>query len=211
MKIDLREIPVVYINLDSATKNAEVMESSLKAAGFKHVFRKSACILPCPPGTIASNAHYVGCGQSHYEVLTDKSHSTPMLILEDDAAFTPDFNPILTLPDCTDGVYLGISHGNRFYHTKKVNDEYLRIGHVLATHAILYVSENYRTNMAHICSHMINEIHQPWDMGAANLQMSYQVYTPKMPMFYQSNDRESANQWEHYTLGGLQDRNSPSL
>jgi hypothetical protein len=37
MIIDLREIPVVWINLDSATKNAESMEKKLKISQLEKV------------------------------------------------------------------------------------------------------------------------------------------------------------------------------
>ena len=41
MIIDLREIPVVWINLDSATKNAETMKQRFEKYGFKNTHRKS--------------------------------------------------------------------------------------------------------------------------------------------------------------------------
>lgn len=211
MKIDLREIPVVWINLDSATKNAEEMESRLKDKGFKNTYRKSARIIPAPPGTIPSNAHYVGCAQSHIDILDDKKYNTPILILEDDAEFSNNFNPIIEIPEDTDGLYLGISTGNVFYQTKKYNDDYLRIGGILATHAILYITDSYRKNMSNVAKYCINVLKQPWDMGAASLQMHYRVYTPNKPFFYQSDNKDSANKWQHFTDNCLEDRNSPNL
>jgi predicted amino acid racemase len=35
MKIDLRDIPVVWINLDSATENAKLMQERFAKYGFK--------------------------------------------------------------------------------------------------------------------------------------------------------------------------------
>jgi hypothetical protein len=49
--------------------------------------------------------------------LDDKNYSTPLLILEDDAEFSPNYNPILNIPDDSDGIYLGVSSGNVFYQT----------------------------------------------------------------------------------------------
>jgi GR25 family glycosyltransferase involved in LPS biosynthesis len=118
MIIDLREIPVVWINLDSATKNAETMEERLKKHGFKNTHRKSGLVIDPPPNTEKSIYHFMGCGQSHIDILENTEYSTPLLILEDDVEFVDNFNPILDIPEDSDGVYLGISHGNRNYVTQ---------------------------------------------------------------------------------------------
>jgi hypothetical protein len=211
MIIDLREIPVVWINLDSATQNAEDMEKRLKLHNFKNTYRKSACVIPPPPNTIPSNLHYVGCAQSHIDILDDTKYSTPLLILEDDAEFSSSFNPVLELPDDTDGVYLGVSTGNMGYQTKKINDSYYRIGGILATHAILYINETYRQNMSTIAKHCVYQLKQPWDVGASALQFQSRVYTPLKPYFYQADNRQSANKWQFFTDQELEDRNSPHL
>jgi len=211
MIIDLREIPVVWINLDSAKQNAEAMEERIKHHGFKNIYRKSACVIPPPPGTPKEIAHYKGCGQSHIDILDDKNYSTPLLILEDDAEFTENFNPILDIPDDVDGVYLGISHGNRYYQTKTYNKNYLKISGILATHAILYVSDRYRQTMSSVAKQFINQYNRPWDLGAAALQPHVNVITPNNPYFYQANERESANKWEQITLYPLENRNSQFL
>jgi hypothetical protein len=211
MIIDLREIPVVWINLDSATKNAVAMQDRLNKHGFKNTYRKSARILPAPEGTIPSNAHYVGCAQSHIDILDDTQYSTPLLILEDDAEFSDSFNPIIDIPDDSDGIYLGVSSGNRGYQTKKHNENYMRIGGILATHAILYITPEFRQHMSAIAKHCIHSIKQPWDVGASSLQFYKRVYTPNKPYFYQSDNRESANKWQQFTDNCLEDRNSSYL
>jgi len=208
MKIDLREIPVVWINLDSATDNAKAMQERLDKHGFKKTYRKSACVIPPPPGTPREIAHYVGCGKSHLDILENKDYSTPLLILEDDAEFSKNFTPIIDIPDDSDGIYLGVSSGNVYYKTKRHNPDYLRISGILATHAILYVTETYRNAMAAVYNYCINVIKRPWDMGASALQSQYKVYTPNKPFFYQSDNRESANKWQFFTDGALEDRNS---
>lgn len=211
MKIDLREIPVVWINLDSATKNAETMTKNLTNHGFKKTYRKSACVIPAPEGTIPSNAHYVGCAQSHIDILDNSNYSTPLLILEDDAEFSPSFTPVIELPDDTDGVYLGISTGNINYQTKRYNEQYLRIGGILATHAILYITDSYRQMMSNVAKYCINTLKQPWDIGASAIQYQNKVYTPNIPFFYQSDQRDSANKWQFFTDSHLIDKNSSVL
>ena len=211
MIIDLREIPVIWINLDSATKNADAMQEKLQKHGFKNTYRKSARVIPAPPGTIASNAHYVGCAQSHIDILEDSQFTTPLLILEDDAEFSNNYTPIIEIPDDTDGVYLGVSTGNVNYQTKRYDENYLRIGGILATHAILYVTENFKNNMIRVAKHCIDDLHQPWDVGASALQYHSRVYTPNNPFFYQSDNRESANKWQFFTDNSLEDKNSSYL
>jgi len=211
MIIDLREIPVIWINLDSATKNAEAMENKFKNYGFKNTIRKSARVIEPPEGTPKTIYHYVGCGQSHLDILKDKNLNTPFLILEDDAEFTSDFNPIIEIPDDADGIYLGVSHGNIYYKTKKYNENYLRISGILATHAILYISENYKNNMAMANKHFIYNLKTPWDVAAAGLQHRFRVYTPNNPFFYQADERDSANKWQFFTDKPLENRDSEDL
>jgi hypothetical protein len=211
MKIDLREIPVVWINLDSATDNAKAMQERLDKHGFKKTYRKSARVIPAPVGTVSTNAHYVGCAQSHIDILDDSAYGSPLLILEDDAEFSDAFNPVIEIPDDSEGIYLGVSSGNRGYQTKKYNDEYMRIGGILATHAILYVNDRFKQIMSFVAKHCINDLKSPWDVGAASIQFQTRVYTPNKPFFYQSDDRNSANKWQFFTDSALEDRNSPYL
>ena len=211
MIIDLREIPVVWINLDSAKENAKSMEIKLNDYGFKHTYRKSARIIPAPSGTIQNNLHYVGCAQSHIDILDDVDYGTPLLILEDDAEFSDAYQPIIDIPDDSDGIYLGISTGNIYYQTKRYNKDYLRISGILATHAILYINDSYKKEMSNIAKFCIKHLQQPWDVGASSIQQHRRVYSPNKPFFYQSDKRESANKWQFFTDSSLEDRNSPNL
>lgn len=199
MKIDLREIPVVWINLDSAKKNAEIMEERFKKYGFKNTYRKSGLVIPPPDGTDPSIAHFKGCGQSHIDILDDVNYKTPLLILEDDIEFIDNFDPVFDIPDDSDGIYLGISHGNRNYQTTKKNPDYLRISGILAAHAILYISDNFRKAMSDIGKFCLYQLNKPWDIGTANIQHRFKIYTPNKPAIYQSNDRENANKWQNLT------------
>jgi hypothetical protein len=208
MKIDLRKIPIVWINLDSAVENAKIMQGRLDQYGFKNTHRKSGLIIPPPPGTDKSIAHFKGCGQSHIDILDNKEYSTPLLILEDDIEFVDNFNPVIDIPDDSDGVYLGISHGNRYYQSCRHDENYLRIGGILAAHAILYVTPQFREAMSNIGKHCLNVLQRPWDMGTAAIQQHFKVYAPNEPFFYQSNDRESSNKWQDLTDRKLEDRKS---
>jgi hypothetical protein len=87
----------------------------------------------------------------------------------------------------------------------------MRVGGILATHAILYITPNYRKEMAQAAIHCIEDLQQPWDIGAASVQFYKKVYTPNKPYFYQSDNRESANKWQGFTDQCLEDRNSVYL
>ena len=208
MKIDLREIPVVWINLDSATENAQKMQERLDKYGFKNTHRQSGLVIPPPPGTDKSIAHYRGCGQTHINILDNQNYSTPLLVLEDDVEFVDNFNPVIDIPDNSDGVYLGISHGNQYYQSCRHDENYLRIAGILAAHAILYVSPAFREAMSNVGKYCLNVLNRPWDLGTAMIQQHFKVYCPNIPLIYQSNERQSANKWQELTDKPLQDRGS---
>jgi hypothetical protein len=135
------------------------------------------------------------------------NYKTPLLVLEDDIEFIDNFNPVLEVPDDSDGIYLGISHGNAYYQTCKHDDNYLRIAGILAAHAILYVTPKFRQAMSQIGKHCLYDLNKPWDMGTAAIQPNFKVYTPNTPLIYQSNDRESANKWQNLTDSPLENKN----
>ena len=208
MIIDLREISVVWINLDSAKKNAETMQERFHKFGFKNTHRKPGLIIPPPPNTDKSIAHFRVCGQSHIDILDDTNYSTPLLILEDDVEFYDNFNPVIEVPDDADGIYLGISHGNIYYQTAMYNENYLRINGILAAHAILYITPKYRQAMSEIGKFCLYDLNKPWDVGTAGIQKEYMVLTPNSPMIYQSDDRESSNKWQRLTDQPLKVKNN---
>lgn len=208
MVIDLRKIQTAWINLDSATVNAAAMEHRFREHRFERTFRKSACKIEPPPGTPDPIKHYIGCAQSHIDILEDSNYDCPLLILEDDAEFTPDFCPMISVPDDTDAVYLGISAGNPHYLSKKINNYYMRIGKVLATHAILYINPEYRKAVADIAKIFVYRLKTPFDNGCAMIQERFNVITPVTPFFVQADSRQSANRWESITARPLVDKNS---
>lgn len=208
MVIDLREVNVRWINLDSATANAEKMEAFFQKYGFKHAVRKSACVIPPPPNTPPSIQHFKGCAQSHIELFEDLTNApTPLLTLEDDVEVFPNFDPVFQVPDGTDAVYLGISTGNQNYISNRVDLQYLRIGRMLAHHAVLYLTDRYRDavlGVARVCQ----AGNCPFDVGVSQLQEKFRVLTPNFPVFFQSDERESANKWQFFTDSPIFDRRS---
>lgn len=203
MEIDLRNVPTRWINLDRATFNARQMTEQFDRLGFTSHQRIPGRIIP-PPNELsparlkAFGKHFMGCGQAHIDALMS-SNKAPLLVLEDDALVTDAFRPIITVPDDTDAVYLGISHGNRKQAVVDLNNGWYRIFGMLAAHAVLYVSErykNYAADIAHLCLYS-KKI--PMDNGFAAAQGKFKVIAAPNPMFIQSAGRQSENKWESLT------------
>tara|TARA_Y100000034_G_scaffold133303_1_gene198406 strand:+ start:2134 stop:2784 length:651 start_codon:yes stop_codon:yes gene_type:complete len=199
MKIDLRDVQCCWVNLDKDTDNAKAMVEQFEDIGLKNHKRLSARVVEPPPNTPKTIWHYRGCAQSHIDILDDKNNGMPLLILEDDAKITEEFNPIIEVPDSTDAVYLGTSHGDGNYLAMDIGGGFARIGKVFATHAILYLSDNYRKAVSETAKDFVYNHNTPFDLGCSILQTKNFVVAPHRPYFYQADERDSANKWENLT------------
>ena len=193
MKIDLTDIPVYYINLDDREEKRKNTETMLKQMGFKFVERFSA--IRHEAGRI------IGCARSHYEIL--KSHKPPFIIIEDDCSLNKEFDKNIKIPDNADALYLGISHWGRYLnhsgpyvHITKVDDEIVRVHNMLATHAILYLSESYVDICKRISYNFGYEIENHLDIGFAEVHRFFNVYSFDEPLFGQY-------EWSTVTTGKL--------
>jgi len=199
MKIDLRNVRCRWVNLDSAEENAKKMEEQFEQIGLKNHERFSAREIEPPPATRKEVWHYIGCAQSHIDILESET-DTPLLIIEDDAKVTEAFNPIIeNIPEDTDAIYLGISHGDGRYVAQDIGYCLAQIKGVFATHAILYLNEKYKKAVIDIAKDCVYNKHIPFDLGCAMIQQQFKVITPHLPYFYQADERSSANKWENIT------------
>jgi GR25 family glycosyltransferase involved in LPS biosynthesis len=189
MIIDIREIPVYYINMNSEIKRKEAIELMLQNAGFKNVMRY--------PGSVSHHPS-IGCALSHQSLLNllieEKIH-TPFLILEDDAVISKDFASLIKIPDDSDAVYLGLSTSARMWNytvadhvAEKINEDYYQIYNQLAAHAILYTNIDYVKFLAKAIKLAIRlEGHQ--DIVRATTMKYFNVYAKNKPLFFQ-NDQD---------------------
>ena len=182
MNLDLRKIPVIYINLDKDTEKNEQMKVMLSNLGFENIIRLSAYSFPDKPLS--------GCAFSWYNALQEVE--PPFLVLEDDCV-VKNFNPEIEIPDNTDALYLGISswgrmnaHSGPFVQYEKVGDNFLRLYNMLSTHSILYLSAEYTSLCTKIAKHW-SDIGDHLDIGFAEVQKYYNVYAFDEPMFYQTS------------------------
>jgi len=193
MNINLLDVPVYYINLDDDEDKRKSTETLLKRTGFRNVHRISAIF--------HEKGRIIGCARSHYEILKDAK--PPFIIVEDDCALNKDFINEIEVPDDADALYLGISHWGRYLnhsgpyvHYEKVNDEIVRVYNMLATHAIMYLSQTYVDICKRISYHYGYEVEGHLDIGFAEVHKFYNVYSFDEPLFRQYD-------WSAVTTGNL--------
>lgn len=180
--LDLRKIPAIYINLQRDTEKNEYMHDMLTQLGFENIIRVEASEFP--------DRHLAGCSLSHFNSLNEVD--VPFIIFEDDCR-VKNFTPIIEIPDNADAVYLGISswgrmnsHSGPFVQYEKVDDNLLKVYNMLGAHAILYLSKEYASLCSKISIHYSHIVdHQ--DIGFAEVQRYYNVYTFNDPLFYQTS------------------------
>lgn len=104
MKIDLRKVPAVYMNLEQHTEKSEQMQNLLKGCGFETIIRVEGPYRPDNPSA--------GCAGAHYNGLCEID--PPFVLFEDDCLLH-NFEPIIEVPDDADAVYLGTSQWARYF------------------------------------------------------------------------------------------------
>ena len=186
MKLDLREIPAVYMNLEKHTEKNESMYNMLNGMGFKNINRVD--------GILDSENPIAGCSKAHHMALNN--FKTPFILFEDDCGIAyDDYNLEIEIPDNADAVYLGVSDWGRMnghngfynqYDHVENQDNLLRIYNMLSGHAILYLSEIYREMCVRIAYHagyVVKDYYH--DVGFAEIQKWFNVYCFDRPIFYQ--------------------------
>jgi hypothetical protein len=207
MKIDLRNVPTRWINLDQATLNAKEMIEQFDRLGITNHQRIVGKAIQ-PPNNLSADhlkmvgKHFLGCSQAHYDALTSVE-SGAVLVLEDDALVTQHYTSVIDIPDDTDAVYLGISKANQKQLVVDLKNGWYRICGMLSAHAVLYVSERYRQYAIDLMPKYVIAKNMMLDMGLAAAQFKFNVIAGKYPSFVQSDARQSANKWQKLTEGPL--------
>ena len=204
MNLDLREITVIYINMNKDVEKRKRIENYIDQLGFKNKIRVEG--VEHPDGARA------GCALAQYNALHEID--PPFIILEDDA--TPiNFDPIISVPDDIDALYLGISswgrmnsHSGPFVQYDGVDDNLFRVYNMLGTHAILYWSKEYIYLCEKIAYHH-NNINEHLDIGFAEIQKYFNVYTFDNPMFYQTSSNGTNQPLTSYPTQELFQPNIP--
>ena len=185
MKINLLNFPAIYMNLDGHKEKNESMQSMLKQIGFSDIRRVE--------GVLDSENSVAGCSKAHHKALN--SFNPPFILFEDDCTIAnPDYNLEFDIPDYADALYLGISSWGRmnghngFYNQYDILPDYpniLRIHNMLSGHAILYLTEIYTEVCRRVTHHAGYTICNYQDVGFAEIQRFFNVYSLDRPMFHQ--------------------------
>lgn len=183
MKLDLREIPFYYVNLEDAVERKTTVENTLKELGIKSIHRI--------PATRHSNG-FAGCAQTVSDFLHQVTNG-PFVLIEDDIA-VKNWEPIIEVPDDADALYLGISgwgrmngHSGPFVQWKRINDNLLRIYNMLSGHAIIYLSPEWVEMARRCCYHAGYVIESYYDVQIAEVQRFFNIYSLDDPYFYQTS------------------------
>lgn len=199
MKINLREIPVYWINADTATDRAKTIEETLNRCGFERNIRYTA--------TMHENK-VIGCALSHIMALSQIEDDL-FILMEDDVLETEWLNMEIEIPDDFDAFYLGTSYWpNDIQRSKmslltsntqkkEIENGIYKISHMTGLHAVLYRNNNYKKEAA---IRMYEWLRNPngnlhCDVPTAELQAKYSVYAPSHPFFYQSDKNNPANEF----------------
>jgi len=194
--IELKNILVLYINLETHTEKQESTEKKLKSLGFFNIKRV--------PGVVHENSR-VGCSLAHKKALElGLFYGTPFIVVEDDIVIK-NTQTTVSIPETADALYLGISDwgmyngkGHRQISVEKYNDEIYRLYNMLSGHAILYLNEDYVKMLIRSYDFFIstNDIQ---DKANAELMKYYEVYGMANPIFYQEGINEK---YTNFTLPG---------
>lgn len=187
VKIDIKSLPVRYINMNRHTdRNLDMIQLG-RDLKLNDYLRVEGVDMPGHPKA--------GCATSHYNIF--ESMNQPTVILEDDCVIVNN-DTIIDVPDDADAVYLGLSNWgyldstselqNFKYKRHKDYDHIYRVDGMLATHAILYISQDYIDMSKRVAKwHAENDKHI--DQGLALIQKYFNVYALGYPMFYQHSNR----------------------
>ena len=188
MKIDLRKIPAVYMNLEHHVEKNNNMMEILTKFGFENIKRID--------GVLDSENPTAGCSKAHHKALS--SFKAPFVLFEDDCMLMEeDINPIVELPENSDALYLGISTWGRMnghegecvqYNEFEEHPNLLRIYNMLGGHAIVYLNDTYREVCERISYHAGYVIKDFQDIGFAEIQRYFNVYCLNNPIFYQTSN-----------------------
>ena len=183
MKINLRKIPAVYINLEKHVEKNKNMQKILTECGFENIIRIEGISIPDKP--------VAGCSAAHYKGLIEIE--PPFILFEDDCQ-VKNFRPIIDVPDDADAVYLGVSswgrmnsHSGPYLQYENIHDDLYQVYNMLGGHSILYLTKDYVDICQRICYHAGYVIEDYQDIGFAEVHKWYNIYTFDEPFFYQTS------------------------
>ena len=193
MKLDLTEIPAIYLNLQQHVEKNDNMQKILNECGFKKIIRVEGVSRPDNP--------VAGCSGAHLKGLSEIK--PPFVLFEDDCQ-VKNFRPNIEIPDDSDAVHLGISswgrmnsHSGPCVQCENIGLGLVRIYNMLSAHAILYINQEFISMCSRI-AYQAYEIADYQDIGFAEIQKYFNVYAFNDPMFFQTSSNGTDKELTSY-------------
>ena len=185
MKIDVRDLRTIYINMDSEPKKKVSVERILTRLKFKNWSRFTGVV----------DKRFQRAILSHHKLLSDPNLKAPFTVLEDDIVYKESDKLIYNVPDGADALYLGtttlgycLDYTGRFVMYKPVpnNKDIVRVYNMLIAHAIVYLTDDYKNMVRRCCEYHLSENpNKAFDLSVAEIMKYYKVYALDKPMFSQ--------------------------
>lgn len=197
MQIDIRDVPVYFINLDEQIDRRKSTESVLDILGFNNVTRISG---------VTGFGKNRGNTIAHINAISAALESTsgPFAIFEDDI-FIKNPNTIIDVPDTADALYLGISkwglyngNGYKRISIEQHSKDLYRIYNMLSTHGILFFNRDFAKLLIKAYDFIVST-NEPVDKANAELIKYFEVYGLTDPLVYQHGINEKTT---NFTLPG---------
>jgi len=191
--IDIREIPIIYINIDEHTEKRSRMESMFLKYGLTNVHRSPGIVIEEEPVWV-NIAHAFN---NAFTMARTVSNGGMFLMLEDDVVSRGCFRTQFRVPIGFDALYLGASTWGmergvpgEFASASRVAgfDDILRIHNMLSGHAILYSGSTY-TSVIHDKMNEAIRKKTYQDIEFAETMREYSVYSLSDPIFYQTSSQ----------------------
>ena len=201
MIINTNDIKFYYLTKTEDSENSRHVEFILKDYKLKK-------ILPYEIGISKQKSGSIGHARMIEAGLRGQNNSEPFqpfVILEDDISFYREMPEKIDIPNDADLLYLGLSQlamnsgeASDNIAAREIDENTYQIFNMLSGHSIMVCSA---LGAAAYQKAMIDGFYQDkiWDVFAAEMQMNYNVYALKKPIFIQDlkfNGREAATNFE---------------
>lgn len=141
--------------------------------------------------------YQIGVAKAHISALDDNGQ---VLVIEDDIAQNQEIPPELSIPEDADAIYLGSSQFGVIKGKTTLggviagdyDNYYNKIFNMLGLHSIIYITERFKATVKETLQKYIDNpskinVDYGCDNPIAMIQYKYNVYSIKVPWFYQND------------------------
>ena len=191
MKINLKTIKKVYINLDGDNERNNDICNFFNSLNYSNYERFGGARLKKQ-----ARCFNIGCSTSHNQLMKKYKDHVPFILFEDDCKPTQWYNEYVVdgeieVPDDADVIYLGYSTAGHhaWFRGQPINDKWFLLESCMATHAMIFLNKNAIETYIENSTATIKE-KIALDVGYARdilTPKKLKIYAPKKVLFYQNN------------------------